>query len=61
MSQVSISPHGESFPLSEVGDYGREYERLRIVADEARAQRREIVVVMGVGFVAIIRSNVVIR
>jgi nucleotide sugar dehydrogenase len=59
MSQTSVSPSGESFPLPEKGDYAREYERIESLARAARKEGREIVVVMGVGFVGAVMAAIV--
>ncbi|MFA5026903.1 MAG: UDP binding domain-containing protein [Candidatus Methylomirabilota bacterium] len=56
---VSIGPRGERFPLPGAADYARERERLERVAAEQRALGREIVVVMGVGFVGAVMAGVV--
>ena len=58
-NQVSVSPDGEVFPLPTEQDYLEENRRL---ADEVAKQRqmgREIVVVMGVGFVGAVMAAVV--
>ena len=59
MSQTSVSPAGESFPLPQAGDYAREFERIESLARAARAEGREIVVVMGVGFVGAVMAAIV--
>ena len=56
---TSISPSGESFPLPEPEDYPRELDRLKTLVADQRAQGREIVVVMGVGFVGAVMAGVV--
>jgi nucleotide sugar dehydrogenase len=56
---VSVSPNGESFPLPQQGDYEREYERLKKIVQEQKALGREIVVVMGLGFVGAVMAGVV--
>ncbi len=58
-AQVSISPDGESFPLPTPDQYPAEFERLRRLTDEQRAAGREIVVVVGVGFVGAVMAAVV--
>ncbi len=55
----SVSPEGERFPLPGPDDYPAEFERLRKLASEQRAQGREIVVVVGVGFVGAVMAAVV--
>ncbi|HSV73410.1 MAG TPA: UDP binding domain-containing protein [Chthonomonadales bacterium] len=56
---VSISPAGERFPLPDDAAYAAEMERLRALVDEAREQGREIVVVMGVGFVGAVMAAII--
>jgi len=58
-NSVSISPTGESFKLPEKEEYSAEYERLKIVAEEQHALDREVVVVMGLGFVGAVMAGVV--
>lgn len=55
----SISPDGEEFRLPEEDDYRQEYERLQVLAREHRDMGREIVVVMGLGFVGAVMAGVV--
>ena len=56
---LSQSPNGEAFPLPSEDDYARELEQLEALVDEQRALGREIVVVMGVGFVGAVMAGVV--
>ncbi|MBN2506169.1 MAG: nucleotide sugar dehydrogenase [Verrucomicrobia bacterium] len=55
----SISPEGEKFALPAPADYGKEYARLKRLADEHRKAGREIVVVVGLGFVGAVMAAVV--
>ncbi len=59
VSQTSVSPSGESFPLPRPADYAAEFERIESLAAAARAEGREIVVVMGVGFVGAVMAAIV--
>ena len=59
MKQYSISPDGEKFQLPEPNDYAKEHERLKHIVQEQRKLGREIVVVMGVGFVGAVMAAVV--
>jgi len=59
MSEYSISPTGEKFPLPTSEDYSKEFERLKRLVDEQRARGLEIVVVMGLGFVGAVMAAVV--
>ena len=59
MKQYSISPDGEKFQLPEPDDYTKEFERLKDSVRDQRKLGREIVVVMGVGFVGAVMAAVV--
>lgn len=60
MSQkFSISPEGEQFPLPSADDYPAEYARLERIVAEQRAAGKEIVVVVGVGFVGAVMAAVI--
>jgi nucleotide sugar dehydrogenase len=54
-----VSPDGEEFRLPEEEDYLDEFARLAALAQEQRAMGREIVVVMGLGFVGAVMAGVV--
>ena len=56
---VSISPQGESFPIPRKEEYDIELRRLDRLVAEAREQGKEIVVVMGVGFVGAVMAAIV--
>jgi UDP-N-acetyl-D-glucosamine dehydrogenase len=55
----STCPAGESFPLPRPEDYHREFGRLQTLVAEQRLLGREIVVVMGVGFVGAVMAGVI--
>lgn len=57
--QVSVSPEGQVFPLPTPEDHAREILRLQELVKAQRSQGREIVVVMGVGFVGAVMAGVV--
>jgi len=57
--KFSISPAGEKFPLPEPEDYKTEFENLKQRIDQERSKNREIVVVMGVGFVGAVMAAIV--
>lgn len=59
MSDYSISPAGEKFPIPKPEDYAPEFERVRARVEAARAEGKEIVVVMGVGFVGAVMAAIV--
>jgi len=59
VKHYSISPDGEKFKLPETDDFVREFERLKNIVRNHRDKDREIVVVMGVGFVGAVMAAVV--
>jgi nucleotide sugar dehydrogenase len=56
---VSVCPAGEVFKLPREKEYEQEIARLQRIVKEQRLQGREIVVVMGVGFVGAVMAGVV--
>ena len=56
---VSVCPAGEAFQLPQEKDYQKEFKRLQRIVKEQRLMGREIVVVMGVGFVGAVMAGVV--
>ncbi len=56
---VSICPAGEVFQLPQEKDYDKEFKRLQQIVKEQRSMGREIVVVMGVGFVGAVMAGVI--
>jgi len=58
-SSVSIAPNGESFPLPKPEDYAKEFQRLKKLVAAHRKEGREIVVVMGLGFVGAVMAGIV--
>ncbi len=57
--QYSVSPAGEQFDLPKPDDYVVEFNTLKKRVNEERAKGREIVVVMGVGFVGAVMAAIV--
>ena len=55
----SICPSGEEFPLPKDEDYAGEFKKVEKLVKEQRLKNREIVVVMGVGFVGSVMAGVV--
>lgn len=55
----SISPDGERFKLPGKKDYAQEYTRLKNLVRQQKKKDREIVVVMGLGFVGAVMAAVV--
>ncbi len=59
MAEYSISPAGEQFTLPEKDQYGAEFKRIESLAAAAREQGKEVVVVMGVGFVGAVMAAII--
>ncbi len=59
MTQYSLAPSGEQYPLPEAADYAQEFERLEKLVAQARSEGKEIVVVMGVGFVGAVMAAII--
>ncbi|MGA2316002.1 MAG: nucleotide sugar dehydrogenase [Thermodesulfobacteriota bacterium] len=59
MAEYSLSPTGEKFQLPEQKNYLEEFERLKMLVNSQRALGREIVLVMGLGFVGAVMAAVV--
>ncbi|MDO5575484.1 MAG: hypothetical protein Q4F84_00270, partial [Fibrobacter sp.] len=55
----SVSPSGEKFPIPEQCDYQVEFERIEKLASAAKSEGKEIVVVMGVGFVGAVMAAII--
>ena len=56
---ISTSPDGIDYPLPAPADYPAELERVRKLVEEHRALGREIVIVLGVGFVGAVMAAIV--
>jgi len=59
MTQYSINPANEKFKLPEKNEYSAEYNRIKKQVDQARKEGKEIVVVMGLGFVGAVMAAIV--
>ncbi|MFO8013508.1 MAG: UDP binding domain-containing protein [Phycisphaerae bacterium] len=59
MAETSVSPAGEAFPIPDEAAQAPEMERLRDLTEAARAEGKEIVVVMGVGFVGAVMAAII--
>src|SRR5210317_439002 len=55
----SISPNGEKFELPSQDEYKTEFENLKNRVVEERKKGKEIVVVMGVGFVGAVMAAII--
>jgi len=54
-----VSPDGRQFLIPSKEDNEREFQRLKTLSDQARAEGKEIVVVLGVGFVGAVMAAIV--
>ncbi len=59
MPEHSVSPAGEQFTIPEPDDYAAEFERVEALVAAARGEGKEIVVVMGVGFVGAVMAAII--
>ncbi len=59
MTEYSVSPAGDKFAIPEKSGYTAEFERLQQSVDAARGEGKEIVVVMGVGFVGAVMAAII--
>jgi len=57
--KYSVSPLGDKYPLPEYNEYAGEYQRIEKLVVHARNEGKEIVVVMGVGFVGAVMAAIV--
>ncbi len=55
----SVSPSGESFKIPAERDYAKELKRVEALVNQARKEKKEIVVVIGVGFVGAVMAAIV--
>jgi len=55
----SISPSGEPFAIPAAEDYRVEFQRVEKLVEQARSEGKEIVVVMGVGFVGAVMAAII--
>jgi len=59
MPEYSVSPEGKRYALPAQEDYAQEFKRVETLAEAARKQGKEIVVVMGVGFVGAVMAAII--
>ena len=59
MVEYSISPTGEKFEIPAQSQYREEFKRIQELVEKARAEGKEIVVVMGVGFVGAVMAAII--
>jgi len=55
----STSPSGEKFTIPQIEDYDKEFQRIKQFAIKAKEENKEIVVVMGVGFVGAVMAAII--
>jgi UDP-N-acetyl-D-glucosamine dehydrogenase len=58
-TEFSLSPDGQRFEMPQPEDYLKEFNHLKQVVEQQRALGREIVVVMGLGFVGAVMAAVI--
>ena len=59
MTDYSISPEGEKFPIPKQDEYAAEFRRIELLVEAAQSEHKEIVVVMGVGFVGAVMAAII--
>jgi len=59
MKEYSTGPDNQKYPLPTEEDHKKEFERIKAIVDEQRNLGREIVVVIGLGFVGSVMAAVV--
>lgn len=57
--KYSVSPEGLKYEIPAKQDYASEFDRVKSLSDAAKAEGKEIVVVMGVGFVGAVMAAIV--
>jgi len=58
-TQYSISPSGEKFSIPVREEYASEFDRIKKLIDDNRSEGKEIVAVLGVGFVGAVMAAIV--
>jgi len=58
MTDYSVSPAGEKFAIPRQEEYAAEFNRIESLVQAARSEGKEIVVVMGVGFVGAVMAAI---
>ena len=59
MPEYSVSPEGKRYALPGQKDYAQEFKRVETLAEAAHKQGKEVVVVMGVGFVGAVMAAII--
>ncbi|HPT17392.1 MAG TPA: nucleotide sugar dehydrogenase [Kiritimatiellia bacterium] len=58
-TKFSISPAGEKFAIPQRAEYAQEFDRIAKLVEQNRAAGREIVAVLGVGFVGAVMAAII--
>ena len=58
-TRYSVSPSGVTYPIPQKNEYDQELKRVEKLVDKARKEKKEIVVVMGLGFVGAVMAAIV--
>ena len=58
-NKKSISPDGQIFYIPGVEEESKEVNKIRLLAENAKNNGKEVVVVMGMGFVGIVMAAIV--
>ena len=58
-TRYSVSPAGDKYPIPGELDYAKELTRIESLVNKARKEKKEIVVVMGLGFVGAVMAAIV--
>lgn len=59
VADYSVSPEGKKFPIPGKDEYEAEFKRIELLVEAARGEGKEIVVVMGVGFVGAVMAAII--
>ena len=59
MTEYSVSVAGEKFAIPQKDEYDAEFNRIEALVETARSEGKEIVVVMGLGFVGAVMAAIV--
>ena len=55
----SVAPSGEKYPIPQKSDYEKELKHIEKLVVKAKSEKKEIVVVMGMGFVGAVMAAIV--
>jgi UDP-N-acetyl-D-glucosamine dehydrogenase len=57
--KISVTPMGEEFTIPNQEEYQQEFEKMEKLAKQAKSEGKEVVVVMGLGFVGVVMAGIV--